>query len=226
MKSPADVVVGQTYDVPCVYWNQQFWPVLLPAHNDSNDHCLMEIGGHYHIDFRFTHKRPSDMNGINAILEHVGKPLIIQMMAHSDFTHSFDVKGESAFFFVNRWYRQSSHLKAKNRVCAHNGVALVNKCGVCPAHGLAWNLNTEQLIDFKLPFYLQLRNKNKEDGPKGEIVGDTCDIRLKNQYRHDGRVVMIDSEDRVYPNMTQILTARHYVQGDIVRFHTNHICRK
>lgn len=230
MESPVDVEIGKTYEVPCVTDIMTFKtvPVLLPAHIDGKKSCLRTAESHYHIDFRFCEQHDFAGN-INAwAKKSCSKPFFQNRKAVRDSFNSIDFVGESAFFFVNRWYQSNKKLKLKNRRCPHQGVQVVNSCGTCPAHGLKWNLEKGKLEKFKRPFYLELANGEEPnpENPRGIIRNDKCTIKIKRDLEHDGTVIMVDSNGKRYGKMKQIISSRSYRTRDEINFNTDKICSK
>lgn len=230
MISPVNVQVGKDYEVPCVQINgtRQVIPVLLPAHIDDNTHCLQEAAEHYHIDFRFITKGETcDYNAWYA--KNVSKVFYHKIRALKTSVHSFEEVGESSFFFINRWYRRYGDSTLKNGRCPHQGVQVVNACGVCPAHGLPWDLNTGRLRNLKLPFYLELSNdgNHNHSNPRGIITEDNqCVIEPISKFESNGTVIMVDSQGQKCTNATQKVSFRNFDSGDKLTFHTEKICTK
>ena len=226
MKSPVDVKRNHYYDVPCVKANnRRVMPVLLPSHVDGRVDCINETPEHYHIDFRFCELAHTD--GYAAWLKHGCSPVFIKRMkALRESFDSLSFTGESAFFFINRWYRRSGGQKLVGRRCPHKGLQVVNACGRCPGHGLVWDLKTGQLV-FELPFFLELANEERAnpDNPRGVITSnDKCSIDIDRLFPHDGTVIMVDAKGRRYGQMKQMLPVRTYHKGDNVNFTTDRLC--
>ena len=229
MDSPVDVEIGKTYKVPCVREKGllAIIPILLPSHSDGKKNCLTPAKEHYHIDFRFCEKE--DVYNNNAWFKsHCSEPFYEEMEAIRDSFNSVDFTGESAFFFVNRWYQENKELKLENRRCPHRGTKIVNACGTCPAHGLKWNLKKGKLKKFKRPFYLELANGEEPnpENPRGIIRNDKCTIKIKKDFKHDGTVIMVDSNGKRYGEMKQIINSRLYEKHDRINFNTDKICSK
>lgn len=228
MLSPSNVVAGRPYDVPCVkVLSGHVIPILLPSHTDGMDHCLTPVPEHYHIDFRFCEAGDFGIRTINAWrADECSEPFFKKMKAIRKAMNSLDIVGESAFFFVNRWYLRHKHLRANDGRCPHRGVQLVNSCGTCPAHGLQWNLRTGALASYKLPFFLELANGERQhpNNPRGEIKNDSCQIRVTRHFESDGTVIMVDSRMKRYGKMMQRTIPRYLMPEDEINFHTEKLC--
>jgi len=226
MQSPVNVVVGEYYQVPCIRsWpSQKIVPVLLPAHTDETEFCLQAAPPHYHIDFRFTH--PS-CHPFNAYWQYDLEPFYQEMKAIDHYVQSFEVVGESAFFFWNRWYRRYADKKLVNGRCPHKGVQVVNACGTCPAHGLLWNMTSGGLVEFKLPFFLEVANKQKPhpDNVRGQVFDEGCKIEFSKPYDSDGSVIMVDSDGKRFGKTWQKIAPRYYRPGDMLRINTQDLCK-
>lgn len=224
--SPINVQVGQEYFVPCV--TNEFhreMPILLPQHTDGKDECLLEVPEHFHIDFRFC-----TFNEFGYPVWDVkccSLPFLRKRKAIAANLDSLAIVGESAFFFWNNWYKEKANLKLKNGRCPHRNVQVVNACGTCPAHGLQWNLETEELADFKLPFYLELANNQipNPNNPRGEIIENACTIKIEKEFNHDGVVIMVDSSGKRYGRTFQQIGPRKLEAGGTVWFDTKKICK-
>ena len=231
MESPIDVIVGEYYEVPCVESNGKEIPVLLPSHDDGRHDCFLDVVKHFHIDHRFANElewKDYDGKTIPLIQDFGNKVYFKKFKALRSYFDSVSISNESVFFFINRWYRNNKGIKAKNRICPHKGTKIVNNCGTCPAHGLKWNLETEEL-DFVPPFYLELAN-NQISSPlnsRGVITDkDQCDIIVKESFEFDGTVIMVDSSGKRYGKMFQKIYNGYLKKGDTITFDSDKICSK
>lgn len=223
MLSPVDVIVGQEYDVPCVKTKEHvIVPVLLPHHIDNGKNCLIDVGDHYHIDFRFAREDILGQRNNAVLVDYSSSIFMKNMIAiKSTFTSI-----ESAFFFVNRWYKKNAYSRLHERRCPHQGTQVVNSCGTCPAHGLKWNLKSGRLADFKLPFYLELANReiSHKDNPRGAIVDDKCIIYFDEVFYSDGTVIMVDADGKRYGKMKQDIGPRVFLPDYNLTFTTDKLC--
>jgi hypothetical protein len=224
IESPVDVVKGNSYHVPCVtnLLTNITVPVLLPHHIDGKEFCLNGEEDHYHVDCRFIQATAAALRF--SCCSPVRSELLIAIRNNFD---SISFFGESAFFFINRWYRKHGDKKLVNRTCLHQGIKVVNSCGTCPGHGLIWDLNSKNLSNFNLPFYLEMANNevHLDDNPKGEIThDDKCVILLEKDFNHDGNIIMVDSNGKRYGKMKQKVLPRYYKLKDSITFQTQNLC--
>ena len=216
MKSPKNVVVGETYDVPCVKIDSVIIPVVLPAHTDGAEHCLQETPKHYHVDHRFTYLSHQIIG-----YDSCGDVFNHRMVGLKGYNETLGEFKQVAFHFVNRWHRTHSELTAKDGICPHKGVRITNRCGTCPAHGLIWDLKTEKL-KYKPPFYIQLM----PDGPKGIIdENDQCAIEVDKLFKFNGTAIMVDSNGERYGKWIQDLNYVNLKCGTLT-FDVSELCSK
>ncbi len=237
MESPIDVVVGEYYEVPYIYSGSKEIPILLPSHDNGPHECLSEGPKHFHVDYRFIEpyydvilyrNERFEKNIVNAMVDNDCSIFTKKFKALRSYFDSLSTSDESGFFFINRWYRNNKDVKAVNRICPHKGTKIVNSCGTCPAHGLKWNLETEEL-DFVPPFYLELAN-NQISSPlnnRGIITDDDqCEIIVKEDFNFDGTVIMVDSLGNRYGKMFQKIYSGHLKKDNVIVFDSDKICSK
>lgn len=190
--SPCDVIVGEEYDVPCAFTNENYFvPVMLPAHVDKNQFCLKSVDLHYHIDKRFN--VPLAYHNADAIL-HSGVEYVSYVKLKAVKSHY--VIEDAKFEIFNIIYQMvNPHEIAKNRICPHQGTKITNSCGTCPAHGLKWNLKTGE-YRFKPPFYFQFT----EDSPKFEFDNDDKKVVLiaHDDIEFNGSLIITDSNGKFF----------------------------
>lgn len=192
MYSPENVIIGQTYDVPCQLSGDEWIPIIFPAHKDGPEFCFNQTPEHYHIDRRFTnnHLEYSAWRKIpNERIEY--KQLICLNHTATSFTNILWP------FSVVKMHEAYENRTLKRNVCPHQGIRITNSCGTCPGHGLIWNLQTKKL-KYKAPFYLIVPGTDY----KGVISNGRCDILVtREEYIQAGLVLLlVDSNDRIYPN--------------------------
>jgi hypothetical protein len=227
MESPNQIEVGQLYEVPCIMTNLgQTIPVVLPSHTDGPRLCFNDVGEHYHVDFRFCDLWLTNNKAAWLKAETV-KLFSLRLRALRTYFNSVEFSGESNFFFVSRWYTYFGDIKIKNGRCAHHDTQLFNTCGTCPAHGLRWNLNSGSLMEFKLPFYMELANNAvpNSGNPRGMMQDRFCEIDIPERgFQSDGTVIMVDSNGKRYGEMTQQIRAYFYRGREKIRFNADKIC--
>jgi len=223
IESPSNIIVGQDYLVPCIRGNfNKLIPVILPSHSDGKEHCLFEAPKHYHIDFRFI-----DNFTINAIYDTGQKVFYHKFKAIHDYMDSFSFVEESAFFFINRWYRKNKDSQLSNGFCAHKRAKVTNACGTCPAHGLKWDFSDGGLAKYSLPFYIMITENEiiLPENPSGVITdNDDCSIFCHKEFEKP-ILVMIDSNFERYGKCSQKLNHK-ISSGDTLTLTTDKICSK
>lgn len=158
---PEPCVIGRYYRVPCV--NVPFWktwvPVFGPLHEDKEIVNFPEE--HWHIDWRFAsaafiakRTRPGAVHGQVVSQKNTTGGIVIRRMKCKrempEFvTHPY--QGKEVY-----WLRELEEAHADARlkcgmICPHRGLPLAGcpvKDGVvvCPGHGLAWNVDTGELV--------------------------------------------------------------------------------
>lgn len=227
MKSPTNVKQHHYYDVPTVKTRcGKTLPVILPSHTDGAEHCLTEVAEHYHVDFRFCEL--NDSAGWPAWVKSSCSPVFMKRLkVVRESFESLHFSDESAFFFVNRWFRNHAKKKLTDGKCPHKGLQVVNPCGTCPGHGLRWNLETGELADFVLPFYLELADGEvqRESNLRGVMTADDqCSIVADRDCHLDGTVIMVDSRGKRYGRWKQKISARFLKTGDEIVFKTGKLC--
>ena len=169
-----EAVVGRTYLVPCFEYGGLTWPVLLPAHDDPV--YFPTLPRHCHVDLRFTTaeqvRRLVDHRGNDWTTErlHEVAPHWILSEKHG---HMAGLRPLQCLrpmpVFPVRWtnpyglpqpYDALAELERDHasvpirkgcRACPHRGIALsglpvTDGVVVCPGHGLAWRVDTGELV--------------------------------------------------------------------------------
>ena len=143
-------------------------PVLLPAHDDAEYFDFPYL--HFHIDFRFVN---DDLwERMHACTAHIHACIITtSLVAEGPQQHSLnclrkmpvfptaaEIKTSDAGYEgltdavrgLESHYR-NSRINTSTLICPHRGVCLTglpttDGIVVCPAHGLAWNITTGELV--------------------------------------------------------------------------------
>ena len=225
LESPKNVIVGQIYKVPCIEQeiNEtigiQPIPIMLPAHSDDNDSCLNKLPNHYHVDFRFIDRDywlketgATDPQS-NAIIDINNE--FIPFYSKKIALLSRIISTKSFIWFVNRWQNRYPNQKIKGDICPHQGTRITNACGTCPAHGLAWNLETGD-YKYKAPFFLQLM----PDGPLVEIPNTDkilkfeFEVNLPKDFIWNKRFCLVDSLGQKYADLEEPCSSTNYKAHD------------
>lgn len=226
-KSPVDVDLDNEYEVPCVknLHTEQIIPILLPSHKDGNEWCFHEVPEHYHIDFRFYNN--FSFEGAGLVKSGCSEVFYKRFKVVRESFDSLSFKGESAFFFIDRWYRKRGNDTLVDNQCSHRGLQVVNKCGTCPGHGLIWDKSTGRLKEVELPFFLELANGEivHKDNPRGVIISDSCEIRIFSPFDHDGTIIMVDATGERYGLAKQSIAPRSYRGDESVVFDVKSLCK-
>lgn len=158
---PEPCVIGRYYRVPCVdvpMWNGMV-PVFGPLHEDREIIGFPEE--HWHIDWRFVPSAFIDQRTSRGVVHGLvvswknarGGIVMLRRKCRREMpdfpTHPHS--GREVF-----WLRdlEANHRGARlkcGRICPHRGLPLAGcpvKDGVvvCPGHGLAWNVDTGELV--------------------------------------------------------------------------------
>lgn len=232
IKSPVRVVPGKYYNVPHVCNKStlgELTPILLPAHIDGKENCLNETPLHYHVDFRFIELDQSKTNACFA--ELCSKPFLKKALAIRSFTESISHIKNSAFFFINRWYKNHLNRKlADDNRCLHQGLQLVNPCGICPGHGLTWDLKTKKLAKFEIPFYLELSNDEipNPKNPRGIMKDGFCQVTVNtvHPFVSNGTVIMVDSKGKRVGKQFQKIEPMTLRNGYAIMFTGENLCTR
>lgn len=240
LESPKDVIPGQLYDVPCVEYelNQPFGiqpiPIILPGHADDNDTCLNKLANHYHLDFRFIDRNfwlkasGATDTDTNAILDPYNDKT--PYYAHLRALKTRAISAKAFLWFVNRWQNRYPNQKIKDGICPHQGTKITNPCGTCPAHGLAWNLETGE-YKYKTPFFLQLM----PDGPLVElpdtdkILKFQFEVNIPKGFIWNKNFCLVDSLGQKYADLEEPCTYTNYKETDVklsVTFDLSKTCVK
>lgn len=159
------LIIGETYNVPCLLSNELWIPVLLPPHEDGKEICIIPVPKHYHIDHRFIDD-PGDV-----IMKNNGDLKMKYFVCKRNSTTLFN---PYVFMIAKLHEIYKNHTLTNCRTCPHKNLPIINSDGTCPGHGLKWNLNTKKL-NFILPFFLHL----PQNSGNGEIVNNKCLIKVQ-----------------------------------------------
>lgn len=207
MRSPENVVVGETYDVPCQLSTFEGWiPIMYPSHRDGPDFCFDQNNEHYHIDRRFTndHKQFAAWHKNSNERIELRKLICLRENATS-FT-------DSAWpFAIVKMHEVFANHTLKNKTCPHQGLKVTNSCGTCPGHGLIWNLQTNKL-KYTLPFYFTTPDLKH----RGEIRNGRCTIHFDEDTMLAAGTMLrlVDKDGNVYPRTGFKLEHRHHIVAD------------
>lgn len=140
--------VNQQYKIPCIFYQNEFIPVLLPKHVDSGIE-------HYHIDERFLHPKHRLLGRIDG--------------DDTNFT-ILPSYNTNIYYRILTCYRENTLLQelvaydhpilnrtiptediTTNGICPHKNYNLekekiINNCIVCPMHGLKICSKTKKVI--------------------------------------------------------------------------------
>lgn len=180
MKSPEYVAPDEYFYVPSAIrrhgpYRGQVIPILYPLHEDGPEDCLNPTPPHYHVDKRFI--EGENTNNADA---WTAADLQDFKMRRMKCLQRESKANELYPFSIERLYRNHQNQKLKNRICPHRGVQITNACGTCPAHGLTWDLETNEL-KFQLPFFLSLQEFPSPYGI-GEIKDGQCTIIVLKSF--------------------------------------------
>lgn len=231
ISSPVDVVVGEYYDVPCIkvdairigyipgLVDYDCIPVLHPAHDVGPVDCLNPVPRHFHMDYRF----------IDQKIFYVQSSTFVFVGDDEAFTRRLRClqakSNPTAWIFaIDRLYKRFADHQLKDRICPHKGVKITDNyiCGVCPAHGLAWDLGTGKLR-YKPPFYLALYDEAGNEAARGIIQDGCCKIDINKEFlvayvKGSQILLMVDDNNEIYPNAFYNLdNDRSFRVGDSIR---------
>jgi glycine/D-amino acid oxidase-like deaminating enzyme len=172
MDSPRKVVIGQSYAVPCIKMEDEWFGVLGPLHEDV-DILGPQATAHYHYDprflsdeelVRFTGAPPENDMAAPFILAHLLK----------EFTDGPELREKECFRQMPNFIRaprgyipaleeryKDACIDPENPICPHRKFPLVGNPSedgivICSGHGLQWSLITGKLVPEQL----------KEDGTR------------------------------------------------------------
>ena len=145
------VKVGEYYDVLCIVSHGLYYPIIGPEHADGAELCQNpETPLHYHYDYRFM-----ENEGKNEGIISRGREVVVKRLK----CVRERCDNGSILWGSVRLYRMFQHhkLDLENPICPHKKFPLVNPDGLCPAHGMVWNMKTGE-TKFKPPFYIRFKD--------------------------------------------------------------------
>lgn len=167
-------VIGRHYLVPCILYARTLWfPILGSLHEDKE--ILDFDSPHYHFDFRFVGKRQlnhwrcrysmghsddvvlqSSMIRVQTAVDTVANPIKRLRLACRRQMPEFPMRVLRLGGFIYNTMQQKLERAFRDKrmtcaTCPHRGFKLdqlpqKNGVVVCPGHGLAWNMQTGEMV--------------------------------------------------------------------------------